>query len=188
MKLAIFGISSVLLLTSCSALEDYSPHALVENDISKGQLTWIDSEDGTKGWLLTCPNPSDYYLYEDTTSSEIASSEEALNFCDAQAATLTIPEPFEIDLAEGEINTFITAVPKYKNCLSDFGYRMGTYAVDNAEYLAEMGDLMKASGDYIGGSLTQADAIQIRNAGYYLQLSYEEATGSLANLCGEVQF
>jgi len=188
MKLAIVGLSACILLTGCSGLEDHSPRTLVNNDDSKGKLTWVDSETGTNGWLLTCPNPSDYYLYEDTTASEIASSEEALNFCDVQAATLTVPEPFGIDLAEGEINTFITAVPKYKNCLSDFGYRMGTYAVDNAEFLAEMGDLIKASGDYIGGSLTKGSSIEIRNAGYYLQLSYEEATGSLANLCGEIQF
>jgi hypothetical protein len=188
MKFGAIGVVGLLLLTGCSGLEDHSPRTLVSNDSSKGKLTWIDSETGTNGWLLTCPNPSDYFLYEDTTASEITSSEEALNFCDAQAATLTVPEPFGIEQAEGEINTFITAVPKYKNCLSDFGYRMGTYAVDNAEFLAEMGDLMKASGDYIGGSLTQGSSIQIRNAGYYLQLSYEEATGSLANLCGEIQF
>jgi hypothetical protein len=160
----------------------------VENDISKGQLTWIDSEDGTKGWLLTCPNSNDRNLYQDISSSELSSSEEALNFCSEEAANLTIPDPFDITYVEEEIKAFITAVPKYKDCASDFALRMGDYAVDNAEFMFEMADLQKGSGDFIGSALSTRSATLIRNAGYYLQLSNVAATGSLANTCSEIQF
>ena len=188
MKLAIIGFSGLLLLTSCSAPEDYSSRPLVENDLSKGQLSWVDSEGGDKGWLLQCPNSNDRYLYQDVKSSEIETSEEALNFCSTEAAKLTIPEPFDITYVEEEIKAFVAAVPKYTDCASDFALRMGNYAVDNAEYMFEMAELQQGSGDYIGGALTTRSATLIRNAGYYLQQTNVEATGELANICGEIQF
>ena len=188
MKSGVIGVVFLLFLTGCSLPENFSPHALVENDFSKGQLTWIDSEGGDKGWLLQCPNPNDRYLYRDVTSSEIATSEEALNFCSEEAANLTIPEPFDITYVEEEIKAFIAAVPKYTDCASDFGLRMGNYAVDNAEFLFEMAELQRGSGDFIGGALSTRSATLIRNAGYYLQLTNVAAPGSLANTCNEIQF
>lgn len=188
MKFGVSGVIGLLLLTGCSVPENYSPHALVDNDLSKGQLTWIDAEGGDKGWLLQCPNSNDRHLYQDVKSSVLATSEEALNFCSEEAANLTIPEPFDITYVEEEIKAFIAAVPKYTDCASDFGLRMGNYAVDNAEFLFEMAELQQGSGDLIGGALSTRSATLIRNAGYYLQQTNIAATGSLANTCNEIQF
>jgi len=175
-------LTLAVLIVGCT--ESHVTHSLVENDASKGELVWSET---LEGWELQCPNSNDHTDWDGMTTSDIEKSEDALNWCLWAAANLAIPDPFDTSLAELEIQTFVDAVPKYKDCFSDFAYRMGTEVVLEAERRIESSkDAASSFDEYkLSGG---AETTRRKNAGSYLQLSYEAATGARGKLCNEIQF
>ena len=185
-------ILTILLSLIGCASEDKSTQPLNLDDASQGQLIWDESDPEAPSWRLECPNPSDYRLWTESTLSEIRSDESLASFCDAEARSLNVPDPFTLERAESEVDALIAVMPKYKICSSSFLYRIGLSALEQAESEIGSAELRKELGDYIGGTLDLTKAERFKNeANYLITMNEDDAVQisktSAGNICGDIQ-
>ena len=184
-------LTILLSLVGCAS-EDKSTQPLNLDDPSQGQLIWDESDPEEPSWRLECPNPSDYRLWTESTLSEIRGDESLVSFCDTEARTLNLPDPFTLERAESEVDALIAVMPKYKICRSSFLYRIGLSALEQAESDIASAELLKELGDYVGGSLDLTKAERFKNgANYLITMNEDDAVQiskrSAGNICGDIQ-
>ena len=184
-------LTILLLLVGCAS-EDKSTQPLNLDDASQGQLIWDESDPEEPSWRLECPNPSDYRLWTESTLSEIRSDESLVSFCDTEARSLNVPDPFTLERAESEVDALIAVMPKYKICSSSFLYRIGLSALEQAESEIGSAELRKELGDYLGGVLDLTKAERFKNeANYLITMNEDDAVQisktSAGNICGDIQ-
>ena len=184
-------LTILLSLVGCAS-EDKSTQSLNLDDPSQGQLIWDESDPEKPSWRLECPNPSDYRLWTESTLSEIRGDESLVSFCDTEARTLNLPDPFTLERAESEVDALIAVMPKYKICRSSFLYRIGLNALEQAESDIASAELLKELGDYVGGSLDLTKAERFKNgANYLITMNEDDAVQisktSAGNICGDIQ-
>lgn len=184
-------LTILLSLVGCTS-EDKSTQLLNLDDASQGQLIWDESDPEAPSWRLECPNPSDYRLWTESTLTEIRSDESLVSFCDTEARTLNLPDPFTLERAESEVDALIAVMPKYKICSSSFLYRIGLSALEQAESDIVSAELGKELGDYVGGSLDLTKAERFKNeANYLITMNENDAVQisktSAGNICGDIQ-
>ena len=183
-------LTILLLLVGCAS-EDKSTQPLNSDDPSQGQLIWDESDPEEPSWRLECPNPSDYRLWTESTLSEIRSDESLVSFCDTEARSLNVPDPFTLDRAESEVDALIAVMPKYRICSSSFLYRIGLSALEQAESDIISAKLRKELGDYIGGTLDLSKAERFKAEAIYLMMIGDDGVQisktSAGNICGDIQ-
>ena len=181
-------LTILLSLVGCAS-EDKSTQSLNLDDPSQGQLIWDESDPEKPSWRLECPNPSDYRLWTESTLSEIRSDESLVSFCDTEARSLNVPDPFTLERAESEVDALIAVMPKYKICSSSFLYRIGLSALEQAESEIGSAELRKELGDYLGGVLDLIKAERFKDEANYLMMMNGDdiSKTSAGNICGDIQ-
>jgi len=192
MVLAPVFLAILLSLVSCAS-EDKATQLLNSEDASQGKLIWEEPEGEEPSWRLECPNPSDYRIWTESTLREIKNDESLVSFCDSEARTLNLPDPFTLERAESEVAALIGVMPKYKICNSSFLYRMGLSALVQAESDIDLAEFRKeVDGDYIGGTLDMVQAKRLESAANYLIIMNEESAVQISKtaageICGDIQ-
>ena len=185
-------LTIILVLVSCAS-EDKTDQLLNLEDASQGTLIWDETEGEEPSWRLECPNPSDYRSWTESTLSQIKNDESLFSFCDSEARTLHLPDPFTSDRAESEVNALISVMPEYKTCISSFLYRMGLSALEQAKSDIDLAEFRKdVTGDYIGGTLDMTKAKKLENDANYLITMNEESAVRISKtaagkMCGDIQ-
>ena len=183
-------LTILVSLVGCAS-EDKSTQPLNSDDPSQGQLIWDESDPEEPSWRLECPNPSDYRLWTESTLSEIRSDESLVSFCDTEARRLNLPDPLTLERAESEVGALIAVMPKYKICSSNFLYRIGLSALEQAESDIVSAELRKELGDYIGGTLDLTKAERFKAEAIYLMMIGDDGVQisktSAGNICGDIQ-
>ena len=184
-------LTILLSLVGCAS-EDKSTQPLNSDDPSQGKLIWDESDPEEPSWRLECPNKSDYRLWTESTLSEIRSDESLVSFCDTEARSLNVPDPFTLERAASEVDALIAVMPKYKICSSSFLYRIGLSALEQAESEIGSAELRKELGDYLGGVLDLTKAERFKNEANYLIMTNEDdavqiSKTSAGNICGDIQ-
>jgi hypothetical protein len=181
----------LLSLVSCAS-EDKTTQLLNLDDASQGKLIWEEPEGEEPSWRLECPNPSDYRSWTKSTLSEIRNDESLFSFCDSEARTLNLPDPFTLERAESEVDALIAVMPKYKICSSSFRYRMGLSALEQAKSDIDSAELLRELGDYVGSSLDMTKAKRFKNEANYLITMNEDRAVQISKtaagkICSDIQ-
>ena len=185
-------LAMILSLVGCAS-EDKTDQLLNLEDASQGKLIWDEPEGEEPSWRLECPNPSDYRSWTESTLNEIKNDESLSSFCDSEARTLNLPDPFTLERAESEVNALISVMPEYKICSSSFLYRMGLSALEQAKSDIDLAEFRKdVAGDYIGGTLDMAKAKRFENEANYLITMNEDravqiSKTSAGKICSDIQ-